>query len=50
MNDLAYLFAAYTIIWAVVFVYIFFIQRKQRRLQRQIELLRESVDKSTNDK
>lgn len=47
MNYLPYLFAAYTLIWAVVFGYMFFMQRKQRRLQRQLDLLKESAD---NDK
>jgi CcmD family protein len=50
MNDLAYLFAAYTIIWAVVFGYVFFMQRKQRRLQRQIDLLQASADKPASDR
>ncbi|MGB2827072.1 MAG: CcmD family protein [Dehalococcoidales bacterium] len=46
MENMGYLFAAYTIIWAVVFGYVVFMQRKQRRLQRNIDLLRESIDKS----
>jgi len=45
MENLGYLFAAYTLIWAVVFGYVFFMQRKQRRLQRQIDRLQESADK-----
>ncbi len=45
MENLGYLFAAYTAIWAVVFVYILFMQRKQRRLQRQIDMLQDSLDK-----
>ena len=45
MENLDYLLAAYTIIWAVVFSYILFMQRKQRRLQRQIDMLRRSLDK-----
>jgi len=44
MENLDYLFAAYTVIWAIVFGYVLFMQRKQRRLHRQIDLLRESVD------
>ena len=48
MENMGYLFAAYTIIWAVVFGYVVFMQRKQRRLQRNIDLLRESIDKSKN--
>ena len=46
MENLGYLFAAYTIIWAVIFGCVLFMQRKQRRLQRQIDLLQESADKS----
>jgi CcmD family protein len=45
MENLGYLFAAYTVIWVVVFGYVLFMQRKQRKLQQQIELLRESVGK-----
>jgi CcmD family protein len=49
MENLGYLLAAYTVIWLVVFGYVLFMQRKQRRLQRQITLLQESLDKSKND-
>ena len=45
MENLGYLLAAYTLIWAVVFGYVLFMQRKQRRLQRQIDVLRKSLDK-----
>ena len=45
MENLGYLLAAYTVIWAVVFGYVLFMQRKQRRLQRQIDMLRKSLDK-----
>ena len=50
MENIGYLLAAYTIIWAVVFGYILFMQRKQRRLQRTIDMLQESVEKSKNDR
>ena len=46
MENLGYLLAAYTVIWAVVFGYVIFMQRKQRNLQRQIDRLRESLEKS----
>ena len=49
MENMGYLFAAYTLIWAIVFSYILFMQRKQRRLQGQIELLEKSLDKRTSD-
>jgi CcmD family protein len=45
MENLSYLFAAYTIIWAVIFGYLYLMQRKQRRLDREIELLKESLSK-----
>jgi CcmD family protein len=45
MENLAYLFAAYTIIWIVVFGYVLFMQRKQKKLQQQIDLLQESLDR-----
>jgi len=44
MENLGYLLAAYTIIWVIVFGYVFFMQRKQRRLQQQIDALRKSLD------
>ena len=45
MENLSYLFAAFAAIWIVIFVYILTIQNKQRRLQREIDVLRESVEK-----
>jgi len=46
MENVSYLWAAYTVIWAVVFGYVLFMQRKQRRLQRQMDRLQASVKKS----
>ena len=46
MENLGYLLAAYTVIWAVVFGYMLFMQRKQRKLQREIDVLKESTDKA----
>ncbi len=45
MENAGYLLAAYAIIWAVAFGYIVLMQRKQVRLQKQIDLLRKSIDK-----
>ena len=45
MENIGYLFAAYTVIWAVVFGYVIYLYRKQRHLQREIKLLEESADK-----
>jgi len=48
MENMGFLLAAYTVIWAIVFVYILFMRKKQRRLQRQIDMLQESINKSDN--
>ena len=48
MENLGYLLAAYTLIWAVVFGYVLYMQRKQRGLQRQIDALRKSLDEREN--
>ena len=43
MDNLGYLFAAYTIIWAFIFGYVFFLFYKQRKLSRQMDLLKGSM-------
>ena len=45
MENLGYLLAAYTVIWAVVFGYLIYLQRKQKALQRQIDIIRKSADR-----
>ncbi len=42
MDNLGYLFAAYTIIWALIFGYVFFLYYKQRKLRQQMDLLKDS--------
>jgi len=49
MENLGYLVAAYTVIWAVVFGYMLYLQRKQRKLQRQLKLLEKSLGELKND-
>ena len=44
MENMIFLFAAYTIIWAAVFGYVFYLYRRQRRLQREINSLKKSAD------
>ena len=44
---MTYLAAAYAVFWGVTFLYVFSIASRQRRLQREIDVLKESVrDKS----
>jgi CcmD family protein len=47
MENSGYLFAAYTVIWAVVFGYVLLMYRKQRRLKRQIDRLRDSTEEKS---
>ena len=49
MENLGYLLAAYTVIWAVVFGYILYLQRKQRNLHRQLKQLEKSSSESKTD-
>ncbi|HEY32075.1 MAG TPA: CcmD family protein [Dehalococcoidia bacterium] len=48
MDNLGYLFAAYTIIWAFVFGYVFFLYYKQRKLRQQMDLLKDSIGEQPN--
>ena len=41
MENAGYLFAAYTVIWAVAFGYVFYLFSRQRRLRQEIDSLRE---------
>jgi CcmD family protein len=48
MENSGYLFAAYTIIWAVIFGYVFLLYYKQRKLRRQMDLLKDSIGERQN--
>ena len=37
MDDLDYLFAAFTAVWVVIFGYVLMLSFKQKKLQREIE-------------
>ena len=45
MENFGYLFAAFAIIWAVVFSYVFALSRRQRQLQREIDFLKDEANK-----
>ncbi len=40
---MAYLAAAYAVFWGVTFLYVFSIASRQRRLQREIDVLKETL-------
>ena len=44
-NNIPYLFAAYTIAWAVFFGFAFFTQRRQTELEAELRLLRDAVER-----
>ena len=43
MENAGYLFAAFTIIWALVFGYVLLLFNRQRRLRREIDSLKEAL-------
>ena len=45
MDNAGYIFAAYSIVWAVIFGYVFFIHMRHRKLQRELDSLKEDADK-----
>lgn len=40
-----YLFLGYAILWALIFAYIVFLHRKQRELEKELEVLSSEVRK-----
>jgi len=42
MENAGYLFATFTIIWALVFGYVLLLSNRQRRLRREIDSLKET--------
>ncbi|MFQ6066834.1 MAG: CcmD family protein [bacterium] len=45
MTNLIYLFAAYTVIWVALFIYIFSLSRKSSQLGKMLAALKESREK-----
>ncbi len=44
MENAGYLFTAFTIVWALVFGYVIVLFNRQRRLERDIESLKEALE------
>ena len=42
---MVYLFAAYAVFWALTFVYVFTVASRQKRLQRELEALRGTLER-----
>ena len=43
-ENLPYLFAAYAVTWAIFFIYVFFVSRRQRELEKEIQELRQALE------
>jgi len=50
MTNLTYLFAAYTVVWVVLFLYIFSLSRKIKRLEKILAALKGSRKKKKSRK
>ncbi len=46
MENASYLFAAFGIVWALVFGYVLLLFNRQRRLRREIDSLKEAFKES----
>ena len=44
MENAGYLFAAFTVIWALVFGYVFVLFSRQKKLKREIESLKQAIE------
>ena len=44
-SNIPWLFAAFAVSWAVFFLYVFFITRRQQEMQSQIRELRRALDR-----
>jgi len=47
MENLSYLIAAFAVIWAGLFAYVFVLVQRQRQLRRDIDWLKETLEKET---
>jgi CcmD family protein len=45
MENLSFLFAAYTAVWALLFVYVVILSRRNRSLEREIDQLRQLLQR-----
>ena len=44
MENAGYLFAAFTIVWAVTFAYVLLLFGRQRKLRREIDTLKRALE------
>ena len=46
---MGYLVAAYTVIWTLLFIFLLLIQRRQQRVQSELEAILKKIKSETND-
>jgi CcmD family protein len=44
MENMGFLFAAYSIVWALIFGFVLIMYNRQRKLRRKIDLLSEEIE------
>ncbi len=47
MENIGYLFAVFAIIWVALFAYVISLIRRQQQLNKDIQLIKESLEKSS---
>ena len=47
-NNLPYLFAVYAVTWAVFFIYVFFVSRRQHELEKEVQVLKQALEHKRN--
>ncbi len=50
MDNLAYLFWAHVIFWILLFLYILNLVEKNKKLQKELEALKNSINKTREEK
>ncbi len=45
MNTMNYLFAAYTVIWIILAIYLYSIHAREKRLRQEVERLKQLIEK-----
>jgi CcmD family protein len=45
MEHFPYLFAAYSVVWTVIFLYVLSLDRRARRAERELEELKRSLER-----
>jgi CcmD family protein len=50
VDNLNFLFAAYTVVWVFLFLYVLTLSRRNRSLETEIEELRQLLERGGNDR